>query len=163
MVNTITGSSFGTIAAIFLIVCFASTTVGLKCYQCGGLSGLPCVGFHTDKIEYQKVCNSTVQSCITSYSNGVVKLRDCWTNKADTTSACDGVNSLMLCMCANSDFCNCHSNPDLNGEKCPVPPNNAVKLTSVIQFYLFSSLLTILTWRNTNSSNINIYIHTMNC
>ena len=72
-----------------------------------------------------------------------VKLRDCWTNKADTSSSCDGVNSLMLCMCANSDFCNCHSNPDLNGEKCPLPPNTATKLT-VIPFYLLLWLLTIL-------------------
>ena len=72
-----------------------------------------------------------------------VKLRDCWTNKADTSSSCDGVNSLMLCMCANSDFCNCHSNPDLNGEKCPLPPNTATDLT-VMPFYLLLWLLTML-------------------
>ena len=76
-----------------------------------------------------------------------VNLRDCWTNKADTKSSCDGVNSLMLCMCADSDFCNCHSNPDLNGEKCPLPPSKAVDVT-VIQFYLLLlSLLTTLTYK----------------
>ena len=42
----------------------------LKCYQCGGLSGLSCKTFSTDIIAFQKECNSTVQSCITSFSNG---------------------------------------------------------------------------------------------
>ena len=45
-------------------------TIALKCFQCGGLSGLPCAEFDTDKIQFQKVCNDTVQSCITSYANG---------------------------------------------------------------------------------------------
>ena len=48
----------------------ATCALGLKCFQCGGLSGLSCADFDTDKTQYQKICNVTVQSCITSFSNG---------------------------------------------------------------------------------------------
>ena len=133
---------------------------------------MPCDDFDTDKIEFSKICNTTVQSCITSYTNGSksrkpkvlknntsicifcltvfitecqlswptlkailldefvfaeVSLRDCWTRSLETTK-CDGVkNVLMLCMCA-TDFCNCHSSPDLNGDSCPHPPSGATSV-----------------------------------
>ena len=139
--------------------------MALKCFQCGGLSGFPCSEFDINKMEYQKVCNNTVQSCITSYSNGSkyflssiitaafnkifclfllaeVSLRDCWTNKAETTT-CDGVkNVLMLCMCAK-DFCNCHNSPELNGDSCPQPPSGAslAQCSLVIPFCLLVMLI----------------------
>ena len=47
-----------------------ATTTGIKCFQCGELSGLPCQLFDTDKIQYQKVCNDSVQSCITQFLGG---------------------------------------------------------------------------------------------
>jgi len=112
---------------LVLLTSFLGRTIALKCFQCGGLSGLPCDDFDTDKIEFSKICNTTVQSCITSYTNGKVSLRDCWTRSLETTK-CDGVkNVLMLCMCA-TDFCNCHSSPDLNGDSCPHPPSGATSV-----------------------------------
>lgn len=55
---------------------------------------------------------------------------------------CDGSDSLMICKCANTDFCNCHSNPDLNGEKCPYPNStNAIISCSVISLLMLISFL----------------------
>ena len=71
-----------------------------------------------------------------------VNLRDCWTNKAETMT-CDGSDSLMICKCANSDFCNCHSNPDLNGEKCPYPNSANATLYNSVMLLLSLQLLMI--------------------
>ena len=75
-----------------------------------------------------------------------VNFRDCWTNKVDSVK-CDGhTNSLKLCYCANSDFCNCHNNPNLNGEECPIPPSSTNKVCLPITLLLVS--LFIITFTN---------------
>ena len=78
-----------------------------------------------------------------------VNFRDCWSNKVQTDH-CDGKykkaaitdknciliqlycflghNAYTICMCANSNFCNCHNNKNLNGERCPIPPSSAHEL-----------------------------------
>lgn len=85
-----------------------------------------------------------------------VSLRDCWTNKVTQDNTCDGVkNVLMLCMCA-TDFCNCHSSPDLNGDSCPQPPSGSTSVHfswSTLTFPLLGFIFQVANamWRRVNN------------